>query len=99
MVIAWLMRNGKCSYAEARDTVRQKREVVEPGLDLEMGVKEWWALELARPSFPPGRGGRCQPSMSYLDVNCLDIKVGVMHGPGSYELQGEGEVIDIRRYS
>ena len=99
IVIAWLMRNGKCSYVEAQDTVRRKREVVHPGRDLEVGIKEWWALELARPSFPPGRGGRCQPFVSCLDMPCLDIKMRVMHGQRSCELEGEDEVIDIRRYS
>ncbi|KAF8585831.1 phosphatases II [Ramaria rubella] len=88
VIIAWFMRNGRCGYDEARDTVRRKRVVVAPGLDLVRGVKEWSALELARPLFPPGRGGRNQsstcPSPLGSDLSSTDV---------SY--QEKGEVLDI----
>lgn len=62
IVIAWLLRHGPCDYERWRDVILQKREVIHPGIDLERGVKEWLALETARPLFPRGRGGRCRPS-------------------------------------
>jgi len=96
MVIAWLMRNGGCAFEGAREIVRRKREVVDTGLDLEKGVKEWWALEMARPIFPPGRGGRYQSFAS-----CLTPKLDVAYSDGSCESEEEFErdIIDIRRYS
>ena len=92
MVIAWLMRNAQCDYERAKELVVRKRQVVAPAVDLEKAVKEWWALEMARPVFPMGRGGRCRPSPS---VHCLQWHCA------NYGMQEEWEsddsdVLDIK---
>ncbi|GJJ09767.1 hypothetical protein Clacol_003991 [Clathrus columnatus] len=64
VVIAWAIRNQRCSYDQACHAVRQRREIVSPSREVEKGVKEWMGLEYARSFFPVGRGGRCNRSSS-----------------------------------
>lgn len=91
MIIAWLMRNGHCDYGKGRDFVLRKRQVIAPGMDLEKGVKEWWALEMARPVFPLGRGGRCRPSPSVHHLTW-----GSRHELYEEWESDESEVLDIK---
>jgi Dual specificity phosphatase, catalytic domain len=93
MVIAWLMRNGHCDYEQARDVVLRKREVINPGIDLERGVKEWLALEMARPLFPLGRGGR-YPSQPSPSLHHLTWEVG--RGLQEDSESDYSDVIDIK---